>query len=241
MNTESGKHAKLLDVDLDQCHTYDVHYMFKQVYPFYDEESVSPYVRYLIGEVCHLDEDSEHGRWPVFLRCVRHEKRRNEEGEKQIWVLQPETPRMQVADLEALERLIVVACRKVVSPCCFQHWKTVPAWCKLVKTAFGKWRKKLPFDINERRIYGGSILGRLSEERFEGVKTAIDVAVEGGSLRNWNHFAYTLLKECHEHHVFAEHEEYNDDYYNVSYDFERDEGDDYGDPDFPEGGGSMDD
>jgi hypothetical protein len=235
MNTESVNPAQLLELDLDMCHLYDVHYMFKQVYPFYVVKDVSPYVIYLIGEVCLLDMDSEHGRWPVFLRCVRHEKRRNEEGEKQIWVLQPETPsQMQVADLEALERLIVVACRKVVSPCCFQHWKIVPAWCKLVKTAFGKWRKKLPFEINERRIYSDSILARLSEENFERVKTAIDVAVEGGNLRNWNHFACTLLKECHKHHDIGEHEEYDDDSYNVIYDFNGDKDDEYYDPDFTE-------
>ena len=80
--------------------------------------------------------------------------------------------------------------------------------------------------------YAHSILARISEETFEYVKNNIDIEIDDvkNPFRNWNHFAYRLLTECHAQYKIPEYEEWHDDYSYVGDDFKRDEGADYGLP-----------
>jgi len=56
----------------DQCYDEDARYMFQRVYPFYQDQDLSPYAEWLIREVCRQDMCSGE-RWHVFFGCILHE------------------------------------------------------------------------------------------------------------------------------------------------------------------------
>jgi hypothetical protein len=228
--------ARKIDCSWDQCYSCDVIVAFGDAYAFFREEDLSPYADWLLKAVCEQDSPACE-RWNVFRGCIRIETRQDEEGEDEMWIVQPNTPTDIIAsNMQKLNEVIVEKCLQVVSPSCWQSWKPEPTWCDSVRSAFDKWRVKLPFAINENRIDSDSILGRISEYSFERVKRTLNVAVKGGKFRTWNHFARALLTECYKYDVFVDGEEYDDDYGNVNLEFEQDEGDGYVSYDDPEDG-----
>jgi hypothetical protein len=235
--------ARKFEFCMDECSSDDVYGMLSFAYPYYRHNALSEFAVWLVREVFRRRDFRDEDLWEAFLGCVPHEKRRKEdgeEGEQEIWVLTPSTHSQIIArNMDELNRILEKQCLEVVSPPCWQNWDTSdPKWCERVKTAFGEWREKLPFEIDENRINGQSILARISEETFESVKSKIDSKI--GKFRNWNHFAYTLLRRCHNEYRMPDDEEYNDDYGVVSYDFERDAGDDYEEPDDADSASSED-
>jgi hypothetical protein len=227
--------ARKIDISLlDHCYPESVHYVFSLAYAFYRQGAVSPYADWLVNKVCRHDA-SARNRWEVFRCCIMFETRKDEEGEDEMWILQPNTRSQIIAgNMEELNRIIEKNCLEAVSPSCWQEWKPVPTWCELVKTSFCEWRETLPFQIDENRINRSSMLAKLSESAFKSVKSTLDDAVNGGELRNWNHFAYKLLIVCHNNYEYRQDEEYNDDDNDFRWQFERDKGDDYEQPYFPE-------
>jgi hypothetical protein len=196
-----------LEYESDQCYDHDVRYMFQRVYPFYQDKDLSPYSEWLIREVCRQDTCSGE-RWHVFFGCILHETRQAEEGDF-LWILQPNKLSEIIArNMEDLNRIIEQKCLRFVSPFCWKNWDPVPTWCEFVQTVFSEWREKLPFVIDERKIHAHSILARICEDTFDIVKDVIDRKIDNEieTFRNWNHFAYTLLKECHEQYRIPEYE-----------------------------------
>jgi len=222
----------LLEYDLDHCYDYDVRYLLERVYPWFKNQDLSPYTEWLMTQVCRQRTDSEE-RWHVFFRCILHAE--PEAGEYGIArIVQPnKVSEILARNMQDLNRIIEQSCLRYVSPFCWKEWDSVPTWCESVQTAFGEWGEKLPFEIDVRRIRPCSILARICEETFEGVKENIDILIDDKTdpFRNWNHFAFTFLTECHKLYQMPEYEEWNDDYTYVGNDFERDEGPDYGLPD----------
>ena len=223
--------VRQLEIRSDQCYYEDVRYMFERVYPWCKDKDLSPYAEWLMMEVCRQDACSL-ARWDVFIDCILHDTD-NPLQDDFLNLVQPnKISEIKARNMEELSRIIEEKCLGFVSPFCWKEWDPVPTWCERVQTAFGEWRAKLPFAIDECRINAHSILARISEETFKDVKNNIDIEIDDGTnpFRNWNHFAYTLLTECHAQYKIPQDAEWHDDYAFVGDDFERDEGADYGLP-----------
>ena len=223
--------VRQLEIRSDQCYDEDVRYMFERVYPWYKDQDLSPYAEWLIMEVCRQDACSGE-RWHVFFGCILHDTDNPLEDDFLRLVQPNKISEIIARNMEDLNRIIEQECLRFVSPFCWKEWDPVPTWCERVQTAFGEWRAKLPFAIDECKINAHSILARISEETFEYVKNNIDIEIddETDPFRNWNHFAYRLLTECHAQYKIPQDAEWHDDYRYVGDDFKRDEGADYGLP-----------
>lgn len=184
----------------------DVDDFFATVYVDYKPEHVSEFGQWLVKEVCCQEDVDTRTKWGVFIKCISG---------------------VPVLNMDVLNAKIEEECLKLVSPSCWQEWKLVPTWCECVTSAFREWQQQVNFTVDERKIHGNSILGSTSERTFGKVKTVIDGKIQG--FRNWNHFAFTLLRVCYDHFMPGR-PKLEGDYLALEDDFERDKGADYNDP-----------
>jgi hypothetical protein len=221
-----------------------VHDLFAEAFPFYRRDELRPFAAWLLEKFFRARVRLQD-QWDVIFECIPTEGLEPVSDEKanhkpaevtdayKIWLAHPNR-QWDVWDMKTLSDKIEKKCLEYISPSCWQSWETPAEWCPLVVDAFIFWERKLGFKLDLNKIHSWSILGRLDQEAFCSVKKKIDLLRRKYLIKNWNQFCFALLKECHNHYNMPEDEEWNDDYRDVRGDFERDEGADFEDPDYPE-------
>lgn len=235
----------LTEFEFDSEHRPDmetVHDLFAQAYPFYSRDALDPYAKWLLNELFGADVSLED-QWEIIFECIPNEGHMplTDEGRTPAEVTDAykrwlaNVPRnWDVWDMKTLSDKIKRLCLEKVIPSCWQSWEAPPKWCIPVQITFMFWEGILGFKIDLDRIHPLSILGRLDEQSFRKVRKIISRKIRKKMFKNWNQFCFALLKECHNHYMIPEDEDVDDDYCDVRGDFERDEGADFEDPDFPE-------
>ena len=246
---EKAPWKALAEFEFDSEHAPDVetvHDLFKQAYPFYRRDELHPFAAWLLTELMSYGGVELKDKWELIFEFIPNEGympitrdrwglyfRTPEEvtDAYKRWLANPNR-RWDVFNMKTLSDKIERKCLEHVSPCCWQSWKDPPRWCPLVQCTFRYWQEKLGFEIDLKKIHTCSILAKIDEETFRRVRKIIGRKRRKNMFKNWNQFCFALLKECHNHYAYPDDEEADDG--DVRGDFERDEGADFEDPDFPE-------
>ena len=229
-----------------ECHPYveTVHELLKQAYPFYRRDELHPYAEWLLETLCDADVPVKD-KWEVVFECIPNEGYMPMTPDKgctpaevtdayRRWLANPNR-RWDVFNMKTLSDKIEKKCLDHISPSCWRSWATPERWCNPVQISFIFWEEELGFKIDVNRIHSWSVLGQIDEKSYGKVRKIISRKIRQKQFKNWNQFCRALLKECHDYVpslITEDEDELYRKYRDVRGDFERDEGDDFEDPEF---------